>query len=43
VRAHHWSPKEIENLYHDDADFFGIYYWYADVLEHVDQIRANGG
>ena len=31
VRAYHWQPKEIENLYLDDADFHGLEYWYNDV------------
>jgi len=32
VRAHHWTPTEIENLYLDDRDFQSIGYWYNDVM-----------
>ena len=41
VRALHWSPKEIENLYHDDADFFGLFYWYEDVRSHIGEIKNS--
>jgi hypothetical protein len=37
VRVHHWPPETIENLYLDDTDFFGLLYWYYDVLEEYRQ------
>ena len=41
VRAHHWGPEKIESLYLDDADFFGLEYWYNDTLDHINQINKK--
>lgn len=30
--TYHWPPKEYESLYLDDADFFGIFYWYDEIV-----------
>lgn len=38
VREHHWTPNKIESLYLDDADFFGLKYWYNDILEVNDEL-----
>lgn len=35
VREYKWSPNEIGSLYLDDADFFGLEYWYKDVIAIV--------
>lgn len=43
-RNYHWEPKVYESLYLDDADFFGIYYWYEDVMEEeveIEKIRRE--
>jgi hypothetical protein len=41
VRYHHWTPKTIESLYLDDADFFGLLYWYDDVMEVIKEINEK--
>ena len=41
VREHHWSMSEIERLYLDDADVFGLEYWYNDVKECVDKLKQK--
>lgn len=41
VRFYHWSPNEIENLYLDDTDFFGLIYWYDDLHEMKKQNTPN--
>ena len=41
VREHHWSPTEIENLYLDDADFFGLMWWYNDILEVNEELNKK--
>lgn len=41
VRAYNWTPDKIENLHLDDADFFGLEYWYNDVKE-VDNSLKSG-
>ena len=33
ARCYRWSPEIIGNLYCDDADFFGLWYWYEDAKE----------
>jgi hypothetical protein len=33
VREHHWSPDVINDLFLDDFDFFGLEFWYKDVIE----------
>jgi hypothetical protein len=40
VRSYKWTPQEIENLYLDDADFFGLEYWYNDAVEYVKEIES---
>jgi len=40
VRVYRWKPNDVENLYHDDADFFGLEYWFNDAIEMDDGIRA---
>lgn len=40
VRALHWSPNDIKNLYLDDADFFGLMFWYDDVDKHNEQLKG---
>lgn len=37
VQEYHWSMSEIENLYLDDADFFGLEYWYNYIFEKVNK------
>jgi len=41
VREFHWTPKKIESLYCDDADFFGLMFWYNDVLEMHKEIKPK--
>lgn len=33
VREHHFSPAEIDAFFIDDADYWGIEYWYNDIKE----------
>lgn len=33
VREFKWSPEVIDNLYLDNADHHGLYFWYEDVLQ----------
>ena len=40
VRAHHWDPEIIENLYLDDTDFLGLLYWYNDVLDEYKEVKG---
>ena len=39
VRVYQWTPKDFESLYLDDADFFGLEYWYNDALAYVEETR----
>jgi len=33
ARVYRWTPEVIGNLYLDDADFLGLWYWYEDAKE----------
>jgi len=39
VREHHWTPQKIESLYLDDADFFGLIYWFNDIREVNEELK----
>jgi hypothetical protein len=39
VRGHHWEPSEFENLYLDDADFFGLEFWHNDVNTEIKSLN----
>lgn len=41
VREHHWTPQKIESLYLDDADFFGLKFWYNDVREVNRELKVK--
>jgi len=38
VRVYQWTPKDFESLYLDDADFFGLEYWYNDALAYNNEV-----
>ena len=40
VRVHHWPPSEFRRLYLDDADVFGLEFWYNDVTEVNDSLKT---
>lgn len=42
ARCYSFTLTEIKNLYHDDADFFGLEYWYNDAVEMNSEIAATG-
>lgn len=39
VREHHWSPTEINGLYLDDIDHFGLIYWYEDIKSMIADLK----
>jgi len=41
VREHHWRPSEIESLYLDGTDFFGLLYWYEDISEVNNELKTK--
>ncbi len=41
ARVYRWTPEVIGNLYLDDADFFGLWYWYEDAKQ-MDNDLTNG-
>ena len=41
VREHHWSPSEFKSLYLDDADFFGLEFWFNDVVEVNESLKPK--
>ncbi len=40
VRVYQWTPKDFESLYLDDADFFGLEYWFNDAGDYDQGIKA---
>ncbi len=41
VRQYNWTPEIINSLYLDDADYFGLKWWYKDVLEVTEQLKSK--
>ena len=41
VRENKWTPDVIDNLYFDDFDYHGIFYWYDDVKLMNDEIKKT--
>lgn len=41
VREHHWPMSEIESLYLDDADFFGLEWWHNDVEQKYAELKKK--
>jgi len=37
VREYKWSPDIIGDLFFDREDYRGLYYWYDDVIEMVEE------
>lgn len=32
VDYHHWTPQVISEMYCDDYDFQGLFYWYDELI-----------
>jgi hypothetical protein len=41
VREYHWPPSVIEEMYLDDIDYKGIEFWYNDLVDIRNQIKAK--
>ena len=41
VREHHWPPSEFERLYLDDADVFGLEFWFNDIVEVNESLKEK--
>lgn len=42
VRTYHWNPEIISNMYCDSRDYYGIEFWYNDVVnQHRDLESKN--
>ncbi|MBC7486084.1 MAG: hypothetical protein H7282_04980 [Cytophagaceae bacterium] len=41
VREHHWSPAVVGDLYCDSEDYQGLEFWYNDVLECIENVKAK--
>jgi hypothetical protein len=41
VREHHWSPKQLGDLFLDSIDYLGLEYWYNDVLAVDQEIKSR--
>jgi hypothetical protein len=42
-RLYKSSIEEIKNLYVDDLDYEGLFYWYEDAQEYIKQINNSMG
>ena len=40
ARTYHWTPWEIEKLYVDDSDKYGLLFWYNDAKKMADEING---
>jgi hypothetical protein len=41
ARQFNWTPVEIEKLKVDDIDYKGIYYWYNDCVDYINEIKSK--
>ena len=41
VRSYHWTPRQIDEMYLDDEDYYGLEYWYNDVMEVSDELKSK--
>jgi len=41
VREHHWTPEVINGLYLDDADHFGLEFWYNDIKRVTEELKKE--
>jgi len=41
VRSFHWTCRDIESLYLDDADFLSLGYWYNDIIEVEKELKPK--
>tara|TARA_R110002050_G_scaffold26507_1_gene69747 strand:+ start:153 stop:305 length:153 start_codon:yes stop_codon:yes gene_type:complete len=41
VRQYNWPPSEINNLFLDGAGYLSLTYWYNDVVEVNESIKAK--
>lgn len=39
VREHHYSPAELGDFYLDAVDFYGLEYWYNDVVSMHEEMK----
>lgn len=43
ARLYKWTPFEIDKLFLDDLDMYGLYYWEADAKEYIKDINKSMG
>jgi hypothetical protein len=43
ARTYKWTPFEIGKLYIDDIDFEGLFYWFEDAKQYIDEIKTAAG
>ena len=43
ARLYKWTPFEIAELYLDDADEFGILFWFEDAKDYINEINNSMG
>jgi len=41
ARQFHWTPYEISELYLDDLDMYGVFFWENDVKEYEKELLKN--
>ncbi|WP_300440701.1 hypothetical protein [Christiangramia sp.] len=39
VQEYHWAPSTIDEMYLDDADHHGIYYWYYHLEKVIEEMK----
>jgi hypothetical protein len=41
INHYKWPPLEIEKMYCDDFDYYGLMYWYYEVKEIVEKSKLK--
>lgn len=39
VQEYHWTPNIIDELFLDDIDHHGLYYWYLHLKDQHEEIK----
>ena len=41
VREYKWTPHYVEGLFLDEADLFGLEYWFNDVKKLIEDLKTK--
>jgi hypothetical protein len=39
ARTYHWAPSQIMELFYDEIDMYGLFYWYEDAKQMAKELN----